>query len=184
MSILNTLNSNGLWEKVKAQEPFVVRGVELPEVSWDDILMIIDADMKMGKGLGQGEKGIYNQFGFKIMRADRIDAIYNQIQELKPFFEISEDFSVDPRSSHQMYASITTDEKSYGVPHKDPENVFFWQLRGKGNWRIWSEDESTIEVDAILEPGDVIYCPPNRKHHIIAITPRCGVSLGFGKIKD
>ena len=184
MSILKSLNDNGLWEKVKAEEPFVFRSADLPEVSWDSVLALVDTDLKIGKPLGQGDKGVYNQFGFKVMKADRIDVIYDQINELKPFFETSEDFLLNPSSAHQLYVSLTTNEKSYGLPHKDPENVFFWQLQGKANWKIWSEDESTVEVDEILERGDFIYCPPNRQHHIIAVTPRFGISIGFVKLKD
>lgn len=182
MSILSVLNENNMWENVKARKPFVFKSAGLPTVTWDSILAIIDADMKMGKKFGQGDNGIYNEFGFKVTRADRVDVIYDQIQELKPFFNVSPDFLVDPRSSHQFYVSLTTSEKSYGIPHDDPENVFFWQLGGKANWKIWSEDRETVELDVILEPGDFIYCPPLRQHHIIAITPRFGVSIGFGEL--
>jgi hypothetical protein len=183
MSILKSLNDNGLWEKVKAEEPFVFRSADLPEVSWDSVLALIDGDLRIGKKLGQGEKAIYNEFGFKVLKADRIELINKEITSLEPFFDFSEDFIQSPRSAHQLYVSLTTDVKSYGVPHTDPENVFFWQLQGKANWKIWSKDKSTVEVDEILERGDFIYCPPNRQHHIIAITPRCGISIGFGKLK-
>jgi hypothetical protein len=183
MSILKALNDNGLWEKVRAEEPFVFRSADLPEVSWDSVLALIDTDLKIGKPLGQGDKGIYNEFGFKVMKADRIDAINDEIESLKTFFEVSEDFDISPRSAHQLYVSLTTNEKSYGVPHTDPENVFFWQLQGKANWKIWSEDKTVVEVDEVLSKGDFIYCPPNRQHHIIAVTPRCGISIGYGKLK-
>jgi hypothetical protein len=183
MSILKALNDNGLWEKVRAEEPFVFRSADLPEVSWDSVLALIDTDLKIGKPLGQGDKGIYNEFGFKVMKADRIDAINDEIESLKTFFEVSEDFNISPRSAHQLYVSLTTNEKSYGIPHTDPENVFFWQLQGKANWKIWSEDKTVVEVDEVLSKGDFIYCPPNRQHHIIAVTPRCGISIGYGKLK-
>lgn len=183
MIILEVLNKNNFWDYVKNETPFIYRSAELPEVSWDEVFALIDSDKKIGKSLGQGDNARYNEFGFKVLKADRIESINKEITSLEPFFEFSEDFIQSPRSAHQLYVSLTTDEKSYGVPHTDPENVFFWQLRGKSNWKIWSKDEYSVELNEILEPGDFVYCPPKRKHHIIAITPRCGISIGFGKLK-
>jgi quercetin dioxygenase-like cupin family protein len=182
MSILKILNENDLWENIKSQKPFVFRNSGLPEVTWKEILSLVYSDFKIGKSLGQGDKGRYDEFGFKVMRADRIEAIHSEIQELEKLFNVSQDFTVVPRAAHQLYISIATQERSYGVPHSDPENVFFWQLRGKGNWKIWSEDKQEVELDEVLQPGDILYCPPNRTHHVVAITPRAGVSIGFGEL--
>ncbi len=183
MSIVTILNDNDLWQNVKLKKPFVFKNSNLPNVTWKEVMSIVYADLKIGKTLGQGESGRYDDFGFKVMKANRIESVQNQFEELKQFFNVSEDRSAAPGGS-QLYISIETNQKSYGSPHSDPENVFFWQLLGKSNWKIWSEDNVSIQIDEILEPGDLLYCPPNLQHHIVAVTPRAGVSMAFGGLLE
>lgn len=155
----------------------------LPEVTWDEILDVVSLDVIAGKRMNRGTNG-YGELGFKILYANRVKKINDQLELLKQYFDVSPDFIKDPNQSHQLYISLSIDETSYGKEHKDPENVIFWQLRGKATWKIWKEDDSDIEVIYELEPGDIIYCPPKRTHRVIALTPRCGVSLGFGKLRS
>lgn len=181
LSIVQILKENNLWENVKSQQPFVLRNSGMPDVTWKEILTLVYSDLKIGKSLGQGESGIYDHFGFKLMKANRIQKVQDEFEELKHLFKVSQDRTVAPGGA-QLYISISTNRESYGSAHRDPENVFFWQVRGKSNWKIWTKDEESVQLDEILEPGDILYCPPSLKHQIIAVTPRAGVSIAFGDL--
>lgn len=183
LSIVQIFKDNNLLENVKFQKPFVLKKSGLPDVAWKDVLALLYSDLSVGKSLGQGGKIKYDDFGFKIMKANRIQKVEDQFEELKSLFVFAED-RVSAPGGAQIYLSLATHETSYGTPHSDPENIFFWQIRGICNWKIWHEDGESIQVDEILEPGDIIYCPKNLKHHIIAITPRAGVSMGFGELLE
>lgn len=183
LNIVQILKENNLWESVKSQKPFVLKNSGLPDVTWREILTLLYADLKIGKNLGQGGKIKYDDFGFKIMRANRIQQIEDQFKELKSLFVFSADRKEAPGGA-QIYMSLATYENSYGTPHSDPENIFFWQIRGKSNWKIWDKDTVSIQLDEVLEPGDILYCPPNLQHHIIAVTQRAGVSMGFGDLVE
>jgi ribosomal protein L16 Arg81 hydroxylase len=87
-------------------------------------------------------------------------------------------------SDHQIYMSLTTDPAAYGGPHIDMENVIFWQLQGHSRWQIYDKTNSEIEFDKVIGPGDILYCPNGRKHNVIASSPRFGVSLGFGELRE
>lgn len=184
MSILNTLNKENLWGNIQSQTPFIYKQAGLPEVSWDTILNIISLDVIAGKRMNRGGPHGYGELGFKILNSHRITEIKNEIDELSNYFEVSEDFLNNPMGAHQMYISLSIDETSYGKDHKDPENVFFWQLQGNSKWVIWNKHDLYVEYEFELSPGDFIYCPPKRTHRVIALTPRCGVSLGFGKLRN
>lgn len=181
MSILSILNENNLWENIIKQEPFLFKNTKLPEVTWDEILDVVSLDVIAGKRMNRGPNG-YGELGFKILHANRVKKINDQLMLLSPYFDTSPDFKQDPNQSHQLYISLSIDKTSYGREHKDPENVIFWQLRGKTTWNIWNKDDSSIEFSYELEPGDIVYCPPKRTHHVIAKTPRAGISFGFGSL--
>lgn len=168
------------------ETPLIKRDVVNPQITWDMAFKAFDEYYQAGNAERMGTK-VRPDFGFKVRRASMVPELKEIIDELYNIFEVSDSFSGNspwiPDDAHQFYISLTTAEGSYGSPHIDPENVIFLQGQGIVNWKIWDKDKKEVEVDEILNPGDLIYCPPGRLHHVLSITPRFGISLGYGKLK-
>lgn len=79
-------------------------------------------------------------------------------------------------------------------PHQDSYDVFLLQMSGRRRWRIASQKDMQLvdglpvkilknfrpEEDWVLEPGDMLYLPPNIAHDGIALDPGCQTwSIGF-----
>jgi hypothetical protein len=164
------------------QTPLVLRDLNLPEISWQRILDIFDEDYRNDK---LKAKNSYGPMGFRMHNATRLIEIDELTNEFNKIFFPSKVFKNNPIESQHLYMSLSTDERSYGNTHYDGENVIFWQLCGKSEWTIFKKGSySDEELVAELSPGDIIFCPQYRNHKVKAITPRCGASLGFGKLKE
>lgn len=163
------------------QTPIVLKDLNLPKISWQTILDIFDIDVRADN---LKSKNSYGPFGFRMHHATRIPEINDLTNELNKIFLPSKVFKNDPIESQHLYMSLSTDPRSYGDIHYDGENVIFWQLCGKSRWTIMDKSSQIPELIAELEPGDIIFCPQYRHHKVEAITPRCGASLGFGKLKE
>jgi ribosomal protein L16 Arg81 hydroxylase len=146
------------------------------------VINLLDYDLSNNRETGSDRYGLY---GFMLVNGERINSVGLFLDELYKIFDKSLEFDELNKQSndHQIYVSLTTDKDSYGGKHHDYSNVVFWQLNGISRWKIYQEDGTTVEIDEVLNPGDIIYCPEKRQHEVIAVTPRCGVSLGLGKIK-
>lgn len=93
-----------------------------------------------------------------------------------------------------IMVSYAEDQGSVG-PHTDNYDVFLIQAEGKRRWQISSQqvtDEDLIpdigmrimgnfvsEQEWILEPGDMLYLPPNVPHHGVALGDCITYSVGF-----
>jgi len=80
-------------------------------------------------------------------------------------------------------------------PHFDYYDVFLIQGLGRKRWRLGGHVDSTTpllpgtplrllqdfhtEEDWIVEPGDILYLPPNLAHHGVAIGDSITYSIGF-----
>jgi 50S ribosomal protein L16 3-hydroxylase len=78
-------------------------------------------------------------------------------------------------------------------PHIDAYDVFLLQLHGRRKWMINTKhsnkflDDTDLKIlsnfeaedEWILEPGDILYLPPNMAHHGVAIEPCMTCSIGF-----
>ena len=161
----------------------------LPEIKWDDAFRMLDEDVKAGNLYGQKR---YENGGFRILNAMRVPGIADAQKKLLEIFQESNyQLKVEGRSTH-LYMNITTQDGTYWKLHQDTENVIFWNIKGKSRWTIYKAGEyedlenvsdDLIDVDVILEPGDILYCPYGRPHKVEAITPRFGASLGFGELR-
>lgn len=163
------------------QNPIVLKNLNLPIISWQRVLNIFDEDVRLNR---LKSKKAYGPLGFRMHHATRISEIDELTNELNKIFLPSKVFKNDPIESQHLYMSLSTEETSYGDTHYDGENVIFWQLCGKSKWTIFDKTSKDPELVAELEPGDIIFCPQYRHHKVEAITPRCGASLGFGKLKS
>ena len=77
-------------------------------------------------------------------------------------------------------------------PHVDQYDVFLLQAEGKRRWQIASSFEPDLledcplnvlkqfspEQEWVLEPGDMLYLPPNVAHHGVALEPGMTWSIG------
>ena len=91
-----------------------------------------------------------------------------------------------------LMISYAVDGGSVG-PHTDAYDVFLIQVQGKRRWRISEQfhdryiegtelrilAEFNAEQDWVLEPGDMLYLPPNIAHHGVAIGECMTCSVGF-----
>lgn len=163
-------------------KPFVIINSNFPEVDWQEVLNLLNDDIVNQKPHGGA---LFKDYGFRLINAQRIDYVNSLVEELYTVFEKSPDFSDQgiEEHAHQIYISLTTQSGSYGGKHHEPEHVIFWQLQGSSTWKIYkTEDE--LDIVQTLNKGDILYCPPSRWHEVIAESPRCGISMGFGKIKN
>lgn len=79
-------------------------------------------------------------------------------------------------------------------PHFDSYDVFLLQLHGKRQWRIGRQKDLSLKPDMplkilahfepeqtfVLEPGDMLYLPPNWAHDGVAVDGDCmTLSVGF-----
>ncbi|WP_151172813.1 cupin domain-containing protein [Pseudoalteromonas ruthenica] len=80
-------------------------------------------------------------------------------------------------------------------PHLDQYDVFIIQGQGQRHWRVgevnknlrqFSANKGLLQVDPFeavidvqLEPGDILYIPPNAPHEGYAVAPSLNYSVGF-----
>ena len=158
------------------------------DFEWDEVFKLLDIDIRDGKPCG---KKRYADGGYRILNALRIPNVLAAHNKLLNYFKGSQyELDVPGRSGH-LYVNITTIEGTYGWIHADKENVVFWNVKGRSKWTIYEKTdyvdpdkipEGKVDVEVILEPGDVLFCPYDRPHKVEPLTPRFGVSLGFGEM--
>jgi 50S ribosomal protein L16 3-hydroxylase len=100
-------------------------------------------------------------------------------------------FISDARLDDAMI-SIATDGGGVG-PHFDSYDVFLLQALGQRRWRISSQKDLTLEPglplkilknfkaehEYLLEPGDMLYLPPQVAHDGVAVGDCMTISIGF-----
>jgi 50S ribosomal protein L16 3-hydroxylase len=93
-------------------------------------------------------------------------------------------------------ATISKKGASVGA-HIDDYSVFIFQGKGKRKWLLQSDASPDYVCDLdirllrefhpdeeyILEPGDMIYLPPNLAHHGVSIEDSISYSIGFKSIR-
>jgi len=181
MTIKTQLEQNGYLDKIINGIPFVIKSADLPEITWDEVLDVLNSDILNDLIT---EKKWLNEYGFRMIGVDRLPSSIDVIEELETMFEPASRHIENPRDGHELYISLTTQERAFGGRlHEDIENVLFWGLRGISNWTIYDQDEQEILSEDIC-PGDLIFCPIGTKHRVIAKKPRAGISFGFGNVKE
>lgn len=190
MPNFDIFDSNEFQSAFKNQTVYVAKNAAAEySVEWDQVFNLLDADIKAGEPCG---KKRLTDGGYRILNALRIPIILEANNKLLQFFKPSDVKNDVPGRAAHLYINITTIEGSYGVKHIDfNENVIFWNAKGISKWTIYEKPlhlngkdmpDTEIDVEVILEPGDVLFCPSDRPHKIEPLTPRFGVSLGFGQM--
>lgn len=91
-----------------------------------------------------------------------------------------------------VMVSFATDGSGVG-PHFDSYDVFLLQGSGKRRWQISNQEDRSLlpnaplrilkhfksEEEYVLEPGDMLYLPPNYAHDGVAVGESMTYSIGF-----
>ena len=116
---------------------------------------------------------------------------FPEVQDLLSAFRFLPDWRID-----DVMVSFATENGSVGA-HLDQYDVFIIQGGGRRHWRVGERATGLDEfcphpdlkqlrnadfkavIDAVLEPGDVLYIPAGCPHHGIALEPSVNYSVGF-----
>jgi len=109
------------------------------------------------------------------------------------------DFNFIPRwRFDDVMVSYATDQGGVG-PHADNYDVFLIQGSGERHWRVGAKgdtseaktviqgmchlDQFTSIIDIVMQPGDMLYIPPDTAHWGISIGESIGYSVGYRSIQ-
>ena len=115
-----------------------------------------------------------------------VEKHYAPLQELMQQFSFIPNWRLD-----DLMISFAASGGSVG-PHTDQYDVFLLQAEGRRRWQIAKSFEPQLleacplnvlqqfdaEQDWILEPGDMLYLPPDIAHHGVALEPGMTWSIG------
>lgn len=115
-----------------------------------------------------------------------VEKHYAPLQELMRQFSFIPGWRLD-----DLMISYAVTGGSVG-PHTDQYDVFLLQAEGRRRWQIAREHDPellsgcplnvlrrfTPEQEWVLEPGDMLYLPPNIAHHGVALEPGMTWSIG------
>ncbi|MCM2350498.1 MAG: hypothetical protein NDI69_10790 [Bacteriovoracaceae bacterium] len=118
--------------------------------------------------------------------------LYNEdFQKLKENINFIPDWHFD-----DIMATISNKGSSVGA-HIDDYSVFIIQGKGRRRWLLQENPNKECfpdldikllthfnpEIEWILEPGDMIYIPPNVAHHGISLEDSISYSIGFKSVR-
>ena len=116
-----------------------------------------------------------------------VEKHYPPLQDLMSRFDFLPGWRLD-----DLMVSFAAAGGSVG-PHVDQYDVFLLQGKGRRHWQIAASFEPALLADCplnvlerfipeeewTLEPGDMLYLPPNLAHHGIALEPGVAYSIGL-----
>jgi len=118
-----------------------------------------------------------------------LEKVVPELAWLPDLFRFIPDWRLD-----DLMCSYAADQGSVG-PHFDLYDVFIIQGKGKRRWQISTADVSEdnqvadtplrihkefhAEEEWVLEPGDMIYIPPNVSHHGVSLGESISFSVGY-----
>lgn len=147
-----------------------------------------------GKTAWQLEQGPFDERRFAKLPAKNwtllVQSLNHHLQEATDLL-LEFDFIPHARLDDLM-VSYAPDGGGVG-PHFDSYDVFLLQGQGKRHWRISEQDDLTLiegaplrilrhfntELEWVLEPGDMLYLPPQVAHWGIAVGECMTYSIGF-----
>lgn len=135
----------------------------------------------------------YEEFGEAdwTLLVQAVNEWFPDVQNLLLPFRFLPDWRVD-----DVMVSFATENGSVGA-HLDQYDVFIIQGTGQRHWRVGERIAEAEEfcphpdlkqlrnsdfeacIDAVLQPGDVLYIPAGCPHHGVALEPSLNYSIGF-----
>ncbi len=187
------------WQK----KPLLVRGA-LPDfrgfLTRDDLINLAchdDAQSRLitrKKGKWEVRHGPFTPHVFSRLPAKDWTLLVQDINHFLPSArELLRKFNFIPYARlDDLMVSYAPEEGSVG-PHFDSYDVFLLQGMGCRNWQISAQQDKRLVTDAplkilrefrpeqkwMLEPGDMLYLPPNYAHHGVAKGHCMTYSIGF-----
>lgn len=155
--------------------------------------MVIEAggDYPWQSKLGPFKKSDYKKKALWTLVCHNLELQNEPFQDLKRQVSFIPEWHFD-----DIMATISTKGSSVGA-HIDDYSVFIIQGKGKRRWlleenpahdylpdldiRLLAKFNPTEEI--ILEPGDMLYLPPNLAHHGISIEDSISYSIGFQSVR-
>ncbi|GAB2914088.1 cupin domain-containing protein [Paralcaligenes ginsengisoli] len=169
-----------------------------PSLSMDDIRQLARRDEVESRLISHGRAGWTMKTGpfARLPAATRpdwsllaqsVDLHDDATAELAHQFRFISDARLD-----DAMISIAGDGGGVG-PHFDSYDVFLLQAHGRRRWRISSQKDLELspglplkilknfraEHEYVLDPGDMLYLPPQIAHDGVAIGPCMTISIGF-----
>ncbi|OZB06522.1 MAG: hypothetical protein B7X54_02105 [Idiomarina sp. 34-48-12] len=134
----------------------------------------------------------YEEFGEEgwTLLVQSVNEWVPEVQQLIAPFRFLPDWRID-----DVMISFATENGGVG-PHLDQYDVFIIQGLGRRHWQVGARvtnanehcphldlkqlaDEFEPIIDAVLEPGDMLYIPAGCPHNGIALEPSLNYSVGF-----
>ena len=204
--LFGTLSIDDFLQQHWQQKPLLVRqavdveGVDLDPGELAGLCCDTEAPSRIviekGETPWQMKIGPFEEQDFTSLPADHWSLLINDIEtylpELQAFiepFRFLPDWRID-----DLMISYATDNGSVG-PHVDDYDVFLIQLQGVRRWSIDEKpkfDKTLLTGPSLkilqnfdpnqqwnLQPGDMLYLPPNVPHHGVAVGECMTLSVGF-----
>lgn len=140
----------------------------------------------------QGPFESYDGFGEEgwTLLVQSVNEWVPEVQQLIAPFRFLPDWRID-----DVMISFATEHGGVG-PHLDQYDVFIIQGSGRRHWQVGARVSAANEIcphpdlkqladtfepiiDAILEPGDMLYIPAGCPHNGVALEPSINYSVGF-----
>jgi len=139
------------------------------------------------------EHGPFSEDDFTTLPSEDWTLLVQDVEKhYAPLQELMQEFSFIPNwRLDDLMISYAATGGSVG-PHTDQYDVFLLQAEGKRRWQIASSfdpellencplnvlKQFTAEQEWVLEPGDMLYLPPNVAHLGVALEPGMTWSIG------
>ena len=206
-NILGDLTHQEFLNEYWQQKPLLIRQAfkdSLPNISPEELAGIAcDTDAPSRIVIEQGETPWQSLFGpfddntFATLPESHWTLLVNDLERYLPElrdiikqFKFIPDWRID-----DLMMSYAVEQGSVG-PHTDEYDVFLIQTSGKRHWKLDTRENYqkdifpdcslsilkhfNTSIDWVLEPGDMLYLPPNLPHYGIAQDNNCmTLSVGF-----
>ena len=202
--MLGTLTREEFLLRHWQQSPLLVRGA-LPgfqaPVSADELAGLaceahVESRLVRGRvgGHWQLEHGPFEESSLARLPAENwtllvqdVDKWVPEVRELLTLFRFVPDWRID-----DVMVSFAAPGGSVG-PHTDQYDVFLLQAQGRRRWQLSERFDSALvpdvdlkllerfspEQEFVVEPGDLLYLPPNVAHYGLALDAAMTFSIGF-----
>ncbi|MDH3902152.1 MAG: cupin domain-containing protein [Xanthomonadales bacterium] len=188
------------WQKQPCLIRQAITGFE-PLLDGDDLAGLACEQMvesRLVKGTAEAadwtlEHGPFSEADFAKLGDENWTLLVQDVEKhYAPLQDLMQQFDFIPRwRLDDLMISFAATGGSVG-PHVDQYDVFLLQAEGKRRWQIAHSFDSTMltncplnvlnqfepEQEWVLEPGDMLYLPPNVAHHGIALEPGMTWSIG------
>lgn len=204
MSLTLNLDQKEFLEQAWQQQPRLIRGAfpQFTDLIEPEILAGLALEQEVdsrvimqrpdGWDVHHGPFESYEEFGESgwTLLVQSVNEWLPEVQQLLAPFRFLPDWRLD-----DVMISFATEDGGVG-PHLDQYDVFIIQGLGRRHWQVGARLPHAKEhcphpdlkqlfepfeaiIDAVLEPGDMLYIPAGCPHNGVALEPSLNYSVGF-----